>query len=67
MNERQRKFAMVGGLCGVIYLLGQLEERPGIVEFFLGLVLGGGMLCLIASLLPDGTLEKLRKWKRRGE
>lgn len=67
MNERKRKFAMAGGVCGVIYLLGQMEERPGVLEFLLGLVLGVGIVCLILSLLPEETLEKLRKWKRRGK
>ena len=67
MNGRKRKFAMAGGLCGVIYLLGRMEARPGVVEFLLGLVLGIGIVCLVLALLPEETLEKLRKWKRRGE
>ena len=67
MNEKKRKFAMAGGLCGVLYLLGQQVDWPGAVDFLLGLVLGIGVLCLILSLLPEETLEKLREWKNRGK
>lgn len=62
MNERQRKYAMLGGLFGLIYLLGGV--LPDILQ---GALLGLGILFFVLALLPEKTTRKLRKWKRRGE
>ncbi len=65
-TEKQRKFAVIGGLCGAVYLtLNQLW--PTVPELLLGLLLGVGLVFLVVSLLPEGSWRKLRKWKRRGE
>lgn len=66
MSERKRKYAMLGGLFGAVYLLAN-RVLPGIPDVLLGTVLGLGCLCVIASLLPEKTARKIRKWKRRGE
>lgn len=63
-TEKQRKFAIAGGLCGAFYLANELWNLP---DFIMGLVLGLAILFLVLALLPEETLEKLRKWKRRGE
>lgn len=63
MTERQRKFAMAGGLCGVIYLANDLWNLP---DLLMGVILGLAVVLLILALLPEETLEKLRKWMRRG-
>lgn len=62
VNERQRKYAMLGGLFGLIYLLGGV--LPDILQ---GALLGLGILFFVLALLPEKTTRKLRKWKRRGE
>ena len=49
----QRRFAMVGGLFGAIYLILN-NQLPSFPEFLLG-------------LLPEENWRKLRKWKHRGE
>lgn len=62
MSDRQRKYAMLGGLFGLIYLLGGV--LPDILQ---GALLGLGILFFVLALLPEKTTRKLRKWKRRGE
>lgn len=62
-TEKQRKFAIAGGLCGAFYLANDLWNLPDLV---MGAVLGVTVVLLILALLPEETLEKLRKWKRRG-
>ena len=64
--EKQRRLAAIGGLCGAAYLtLNRLW--PSVPEFLLGLLLGLGLVCLLAGLLPEENWRKLRKCKRRGE
>lgn len=62
MSERQRKFAMLGGLFGLIYLLSGV--LPDLLQ---GALLGLGIVFFVLSLLPEKTTRKIRKWKRRGE
>ena len=62
MSERQRKFAMLGGLFGLLYLLSGV--LPDLLQ---GALLGFGVLFFVLALLPEKTAKKLRKWKRRGE
>jgi len=65
-TEKQRRFAVIGGLCGAAYLtLNNL--LPSVPELLLGLLLGLGVVFLLLGLLPEETLRKLRKWKHRGE
>lgn len=66
MSRRQRTFALLGGLSGVIYLATN-GLLPGVSEILMGAVLGLGVLFFIAALLPEKTARKMRKWKRRGE
>lgn len=62
----QRRFALVGGLFGLVYLIlnGLLPSFP---ELLLGLLLGLGLVFLVLGLLPEERWRKLRKWKHRGE
>lgn len=62
VSERQRKFAMLGGLFGLIYLFSGV--LPDLLQ---GALLGFGVLFFVLALLPEKTAKKLRKWKRRGE
>lgn len=62
VSERQRKFAMLGGLFGLIYLLSGV--LPDLLQ---GALLGLGIVFFVLSLLPEKTTRKIRKWKRRGE
>lgn len=66
MNERKRKYAMLGGLFGAVYLLAN-RVLPGIPELLLGAVLGVGIVFFVLALVPEKTARKVRKWKRRGE
>ena len=66
MNERKRKFAMVGGLCGAVYLVAK-RLLPSLPEVLMGAVLGLGIVFFIAAMVPEKSAKKLRKWKRRGE
>lgn len=67
-TEKQRKCAIAGGLCGVAYLTTSFLDLPELVKgLVLGLALGLAVVLLILALLPEEILEKLRKWKRRGE
>ena len=63
MSERQRKFAMLGGLCGLLYLISQNI----LSDYLLGVVLAIAAMSFVAALLPDKTAKKVRKWKRRGK
>lgn len=62
----QRRFALVGGLFGAIYLILN-NQLPSFPEFLLGLLLGLGLVFLVLGLLPEERWRRLRKWKRRGE
>lgn len=62
VSERQRKFAMLGGLFGLIYLFSGV--LPDLLQ---GALLGLGVLFFVLALLPEKTTKKVRKWKRRGE
>ncbi len=62
----QRRFAMMGGLFGAIYLILN-DQLPSFPEFLLGLLLGLCLVLLVLGLLPEENWRKLRKWKHRGE
>ena len=62
VSERQRKFAMLGGLFGLIYLFSGV--LPDLLQ---GALLGLGVLFFVLALLPEKITKKVRKWKRRGE
>ncbi len=65
-TENQRRFAVIGGLCGAVYLtLNNL--LPSAPDLLLGLLLGLGVVFLVLGLLPEETWRELRKWKHRGE
>jgi len=66
MNEKQRKFAMLGGTFGVIYLMAR-NLLPSLPDVLMGVILGLGILFFVMALLPEKTRKKIRKWKRRGE
>ena len=60
MDKRQRRFAICGGICGVIYLINLFYPLP---DFLRGFVLGLAIGFLILALLPDEVMNRLRKWK----
>jgi len=64
-TDRKRTFAVLGALSGALYFMtsGLSVSLP---EFLLGALLGLAMVLLALSLLPEETLQKLRKWKCRG-
>lgn len=62
----QRRFALMGGIFGAIYLVLN-DLLPSFPELLLGLLLGLGLVFLVLGLLPKEDWRKLRKWKRRGE
>lgn len=64
-DGRRRRIAAAGGVCGAGYLAAN-QLLPSIPEFFLGILLGTGIVLMLAGMLPEGALEKLRKWKGRG-
>ena len=64
MNSLKKKFAAVGGLLGLLYLAAN-NLLPGIPDFLMGFVLGIAMVFLLASLLPDAAVVRIRDWKRK--
>ena len=66
MSERKRKFAMVGGLCGAVYLLAN-RLLPSLPDVLMGVVLGLGIVFFVAAMVPEKSSKKAWKWKRRGE
>jgi len=66
MSEKQRKFAMLGGLLGAVYLMAR-HLLPSLPDILMGVILGLGILFFIMALLPEKSRKKIRKWKRRGE
>ena len=66
MNERKRKCAMIGGLCGAVYLLAN-RLLPSLPEVLMGAVLGLGIVFFVAAMVPEKSSKKAWKWKRRGE
>lgn len=64
MNSLKKKFAAAGGLLGLLYLAAN-NLLPGIPDFLMGFVLGIAMVFLLASLLPDTAMVRIRSWKRK--
>ncbi|MCI8716193.1 MAG: hypothetical protein HFF66_10420 [Oscillospiraceae bacterium] len=64
MNSLKKKFAAAGGLLGLLYLAAN-NLLPGIPDFLMGFVLGIAMVFLLASLLPDTAMVRIRDWKRK--
>lgn len=64
MNSLKKKFAAAGGLLGLLYLAAN-NVLPGIPDFLMGFVLGIAMVFLLASLLPDTAMVRIRDWKRK--
>ena len=64
MNSLKKKFAAAGGLLGLLYLAAN-NLLPGIPDFLMGFVLGIAMVFLLASLLPDTAVVRIRDWKRK--
>lgn len=63
MSEQQRKYALFGGLFGLLYLLG----GSVLPDFLMGALLGLGILCFVLALMPGKARKRIRKWKRRGK
>ncbi|MBD5150751.1 MAG: hypothetical protein HDT18_10395 [Oscillibacter sp.] len=66
MSERKRKFAMLGGLCGAVYLIAN-RLLPSLPDVLMGVVLGLGLVFFVAAMVPEKSSKKAWKWKRRGE
>ena len=66
MSERKQKFAMLGGLCGAVYLVAN-RLLPSLPEVLMGAVLGLGIVFFVAAMVPEKPAKKAWKWKRRGE
>ena len=49
---------------GLLYLAAN-NLLPGIPDFLMGFVLGIAMVFLLASLLPDTAVARIRSWKRK--
>ena len=64
-TKQKRTFAVIGGLFGAAYLTAN-QLAPGIPDFLMGVILGLTIVVLVMGLLPEETLDKIRKWKRRG-
>ena len=64
-NKKNRALTALGGLFGAAYLAAN-HLLPGLPDFLMGLILGLALVCLVMGLLPEETLAKIRKWKRRG-
>lgn len=61
---RRNLWTAAGGLAVAAYLCGgRLIPLP---DFFAGLLLGLGAVCLLMGQLPPLAREKLRRWKGRG-
>ena len=63
MSEQQRKYAMLGGFFGLLYLVG----GSILPDFLMGVLLGLGILFFVLALLPGKAQKRMRKWKRRGK
>lgn len=64
MNPARKKFAAIGALTGVLYLVAN-NTLPGIPDFLMGFVLGIAIVFLLASLLPEAATARIRAWKRK--
>lgn len=64
MNSTRKKFAAIGAVTGILYLVAN-NTLPGIPDFLMGFVLGIAMVFLLASLLPEAAMARIRKWKRK--
>lgn len=75
MDGKRKRIALAGGLFGLLYLLSNglllpLElpaQALGGLDLVKGFLVGLGLALIGVSLLPEAQLEKLRKWKHRGE
>ena len=61
---RRSMWSAAGGLAAAAYFCG--ERLFPLPDFFAGLLLGLGAVCLAMGLLPLSVREKLRRWKSRG-
>ena len=64
MDRKRRRLAALGALMGALYLIAN-NTLPGIPDFLMGLVLGVAMVFLLASLLPEAAMARIREWKRK--
>lgn len=64
MKENKRRLLGVAALFAALALSnGHLFELP---DFLAGFLVGMSLVLMILLMLPDQTLEKLKRWKRRG-
>lgn len=64
MNNMKKRYAAVGALFGLVFLVSN-GLLPGAPELLKGLLVGLGLAFLALSLLPEPALRKLRRWKNR--
>lgn len=58
-TSEQRRFAMMGGFFGAIYLILN-DQLPSFPDLLLGLLLGLGLVLMVLGLLPEENWRKLR-------
>lgn len=64
MKENKRRLLGVAALfSAVVFSHGHLFQLP---DFLAGFLVGLSLVLMILLMLPDKTLEKLKRWKRHG-
>ena len=64
-SNPNRLFAFFSALFGAAYLAVN-NLLPGLLDFFMGLLIGLSILFLLFSLFQSEVLQKIREWKHRG-
>ena len=64
MKEKKRRLlGIVALLSALLFSNGHLFQLP---DFLVGFLVGFSIVLMILLMLPDQTLEKLKRWKRHG-
>lgn len=64
MSEKKRRLTGVAAMFAALILSnGHIIALP---DFMAGFLVGLAIVFMILSMLPDKTLEKLKRWKRHG-
>ena len=64
MKEKKRRLlGIVALLSALLFSNSHLFQLP---DFLAGFLVGFSIVLMILLMLPDQTLEKLKRWKRHG-